>query len=185
RASSEIGRPLCQGRERARIEAARRRGERFLRAAQRPDGAWDGFWGVHFTYATFHVVEALVEAGATPKDPALVRARRFLLGIQKADGGWGEHYTSGLEGRYVEHPESQVTMSAWALLALLAAGEETHRAEVSRGLRFLASRQRADGSFPRQSPSGVFFGTAMLEYRLYKDYFPTWALARAAAQKSR
>jgi hypothetical protein len=26
----------------------------------------------------------------------------------------------------------------------------------------------------------VFFSTAMLDYRLYKDYFPTWALARYA-----
>jgi lanosterol synthase len=183
RAAGEQGRPLCQGRDRARFEEARRRGERFLRAAQRPDGAWDGFWGVHFTYATFHVVEALVEAGATPKDPALVRARRFLLGIQKADGGWGEHHTSGASGRYVEHAESQVVMSAWALLALLALGEDKRSAGVARALRFLASRQRADGSFPRQSPAGVFFGTAMLEYRLYKDYFPTWALARAASRR--
>jgi hypothetical protein len=26
--------------------------------------------------------------------------------------------------------------------------------------------------------SGVFFSTAMLDYRLYKDVFSTWALAR-------
>ena len=28
--------------------------------------------------------------------------------------------------------------------------------------------------------AGVFFGTAMLHYRLYKAYFPAWALGRAA-----
>jgi lanosterol synthase len=27
----------------------------------------------------------------------------------------------------------------------------------------------------------VFFGTAMLDYRLYNTYFPTWALARFEA----
>jgi squalene/oxidosqualene cyclase-like protein len=183
RAESERGRPLAEGRERARFEAARKAGERFLRAAQRPDGSWKGFWGVCFTYATFHVIEALVESGATPRDLALVRAKRFLLGIQKADGGWGEHFESGLDDRYVEHPESQVVMSAWAILALLAAGEAEGSPALARGLRFLRSRQRPDGSFPRQSAAGVFFGTAMLEYRLYKDYFPTWALGRAAKRR--
>ncbi|MFO0760673.1 MAG: prenyltransferase/squalene oxidase repeat-containing protein [Byssovorax sp.] len=183
RATGEAGTPLATGSDRRRFEAAKKRAERFLRRAQRPDGAWQGFWGVCFTYATFHAVEALVEAGATPRDNALVRARRFLLGIQKSDGGWGEHFQSGLGDRYVEHPESQVVMSAWALLALLAAGEPRTSRAVQRGLSFLRSMQRPDGSFPRQSPAGVFFGTAMLEYRLYKDYFPAWALARAAAQR--
>ena len=27
----------------------------------------------------------------------------------------------------------------------------------------------------------MFFGTAMLDYRLYRSYFPAWALARHAA----
>ena len=34
--------------------------------------------------------------------------------------------------------------------------------------------------YPEQAVAGVFFGTAMLHYRLYKAYFPAWALARAA-----
>jgi hypothetical protein len=29
--------------------------------------------------------------------------------------------------------------------------------------------------------NGVFFGSAMLDYRLYQSYFPTWALSRHAA----
>jgi lanosterol synthase len=45
---------------------------------------------------------------------------------------------------------------------------------------WLRQHQGADGAWPRQSQSGVFFSTAMLDYRLYKDYFPAWALARHA-----
>ena len=41
--------------------------------------------------------------------------------------------------------------------------------------------QRPDGSWPRQAVNGVFFGTAMLDYRLYHCYFPAWALARHAS----
>jgi lanosterol synthase len=38
-----------------------------------------------------------------------------------------------------------------------------------------------DGDWPRDSVNGVFFGTAMLDYRLYNTYFPTWALNLARA----
>ena len=47
-------------------------------------------------------------------------------------------------------------------------------------MRWLSARQLPDGSWPTQAPAGVFFGTAMLDYRLYKEYFPLWALARHA-----
>jgi squalene cyclase len=164
-----------------RIDAAVLRGEALVRRAQRPDGAWLGFWGVNFTYATFHAVEALRAVGAGPDDPAIVRARKWLLGAQRRDGGWGEHWRSCLEDRYVEHPESQVIMTSWALLALLAAGAG-RSAAVARGVAFLEAMQRRDGGYPEQAVAGVFFGTAMLHYRLYKDYFPAWALARHAAR---
>jgi lanosterol synthase len=180
-AAGEDGNPLVRGLLRGEILAARDRGTGFLRSAQRPDGAFLGFWGVCFTYATFHAVEAFHAAGISPSDPAMSRAARFLLSIQKPDGGWGEHYTSCLEDRYVEHPESQATMTAWAVLALLAAGVEPRSLPVTRAVRWLESHQLAGGSWPRQAPAGVFFGAAMLDYRLYKDYFPAWALGRHAA----
>jgi lanosterol synthase len=50
---------------------------------------------------------------------------------------------------------------------------------VQRGAAWLESNQQPDGSWPRGAVNGVFFGTAMLDYDLYRIYFPTWALARA------
>jgi lanosterol synthase len=73
-------------------------------------------------------------------------------------------------------------MTAWAVLALLHAGGAGSRA-VERGVAFLRKRQQANGGWPEQAVAGVFFGTAMLHYRLYKDYFPAWALARHAAER--
>ncbi|MGZ3442065.1 MAG: 2,3-oxidosqualene cyclase, partial [Polyangia bacterium] len=101
----------------------------------------------------------------------------WLLAKQKRDGGWGEHWKSAVTDQYVEHPESQAAMTAWALLALMEALPPTHAAVV-RGIERLRAMQRPDGQWPRQSQSGVFFATALLDYRLYKDYFPAWALAR-------
>ena len=56
--------------------------------------------------------------------------------------------------------------------------------------------QRTDGSWPlhdlqrhgtgvgwpQQAASGIFSQTAVLDYRLYKDINPAWALALAAGQ---
>ncbi len=102
---------------------------------------------------------------------------------QKIDGGWGEHYSSCLTGEYVEHPESQVVMTSWALLALLQV-VGTGSPAVRRGIDWLCRVQRADGSWPEGAVNGVFFGSAMLSYRLYPVYFPIWALNRFRALSS-
>ena len=156
------------------------RGRRFLLSRQRPDGAWPGFWGINFVYATGLAVVALRDVGLGAEHRAVCKAVGWLRSVQNEDGGWGEHFSGCLSGRYVPHPESLVITTAWALLALLRAEAEPSPA-TRRGLDWLAGRQLADGDWPRDSVNGVFFGTAMLDYRLYNTYFPAWALARARA----
>jgi lanosterol synthase len=163
---------------RPRLDEAIERGVEFLRGCQRPDGSYLGSWGICFTYGIFFAVEGLRATGVPSNDPALARAAAWLVAHQRSDGGWGEHYTSSLRNEYVEHSESQVVMTSWALLALLEIHGPEHPA-VERGLSWLQSRQQPDGSWPHQSVNGVFFGSAMLDYRLYPSYFPAWALARA------
>jgi lanosterol synthase len=164
----------------AALDRAIARGVLFLRGAQRSDGGYPGSWGINFTYAIFHAIRGLRACGVPADDPVPTRAARWLIAAQRADGGWGEHYSGCLEGRYVEHPESQVVMTAWALLALMDVVDPRSDA-VSRGLAWLRQKQQPDGSWPQQAVNGVFFGSAMLDYRLYKSYFPAWALTRAAA----
>ena len=167
-----------------RVEAAITRALHLLRSRQRPDGSYLGFWGVNFTYGTFHAVEAMVTAGVPKRDPAVVRALAWLVAHQKEDGGWGEHWKSCMTDEYVEHPESQPAMTAWALLALGEGDDPSspdHAAvarAIERGRACLLKMQERSGAWPKKAQSGVFFATAMLDYRLYKDVFPTWALSR-------
>lgn len=169
----------------AEVDRAIARGVESIRSQQRADGSWPAMWGVHFVYGTMFGVRGLVAAGVPSHDPAIRRACAWLLARQRPDGGWGEHWSSGEEDRYVEHTETQTTQTAWALLTL-ADAEEPDFAAMTRAASLLARRQSDDGTWPKQDPEGVFFRSALLDYVLYRRYFPVWALgAYESRRKSR
>lgn len=66
-------------------------------------------------------------------------------------------------------------MTSWAVLSLMAIDPQSP--SIATGCRALERLQQPDGSWPPEAVNGVFFGTAMLHYRLYPSYFPAWALA--------
>lgn len=172
------------------IARALRRGERFLRQEQRPDGSFYGAWGVCFTYGTWFGVRGLRAVGATERDPALGRARRFLIDHQSADGGWGEALATCLEDRWVPAAQSQVVQTAWAILALLLAGgldEPASRGAIERGVALLAARQLPEGGWAKGTPAGVFNRTCAIDYDNYRYVMPLWALGEyglAAARRA-
>jgi lanosterol synthase len=61
------------------------------------------------------------------------------------------------------------------MTALLEA-QDPDFAAVERAASFLAGAQSTDGTFARQDPEGLFFHSALLDYVLYRRYFPLWAL---------
>jgi len=155
--------------------AAMSRAEAWLRRTQGVDGSWRGVWGVQYIYGTLFGIRGLVAGGARPGDPALRMACRWLRDRQREDGGWGEHHSGCMNGEYAPDNKSQVIQSAWALIALLEA-EDSNWGVIARGARYLADTQLADGSWPREDMAGVFFRTALLDYALYRQYFPLHAL---------
>ncbi len=159
-----------------RIARAIARGADFLRRAQRPDGSWEGSWGVCFSYGTWFGVSGLVASGVQPEDPALARAARFLQERQRPDGAWSETAESCRQRQWVDGVEGHAVNTSWALLALAAAGErEGH--SVRRGVAWLHQRQNADGRWPAEPIAGVFNRTCAIHYDAYLRIFPVWALA--------
>ncbi len=145
-----------------------------LRRLQLPDGQWPGVWGVHYIYGTMFGIRGMLAAGVPPYDPYVRKACAWLKAHQRPDGSWGERHALDTT-QYVEAEEGQVIQTAWALTALLEA-QDPEWDVLERAARFLARAQLGSGEWERQSPAGIFFQTALLEYTLYKSYFPVWAL---------
>jgi squalene-hopene/tetraprenyl-beta-curcumene cyclase len=162
-----------------------RDGVGWLLANQEPDGSWFGRWGGNYIYGTGAVVPALVAAGVDHAHPAVRRAVRWLEDQQRnADGGWGEDLRSYEDSSWVGRGHSTASQTAWALLALHAAGEtlEGSRA-VRRGVAWLAATQRVDGTWDEDHFTGTGFpGDFYINYHLYRLTFPVSALARVLSE---
>ena len=170
---------------------------------QEPDGPWFGRWGVNYIYGTGAVLPGLEAVGVEMSDPRVQLAADWVESRQNSDGGWGETCASyadpGLRGR----GESTASQTAWAMLALIAAGR-VDRDAVRLGADFLVRTQRGDGAWdepqytatgfpgygigdrrfkgpeaeadkllPTELPSGF-----MIKYHMYRIYWPLLALGR-------
>ncbi len=151
----------------------------YLYSEQEENGSWFGRWGTNYIYGTWSVLAALEQAGESMTQPCIRKAVTWLKCTQNADGGWGEDNGSYFEPAVGQSPHpSTPFQTAWALLALMAAGE-VNSPEVTQGINYLIQQQDSDGlwsgpwftapGFPR-----VFY----LKYHGYYKYFTLWALAR-------
>lgn len=157
------------------------RAVRYLRRSQEPDGSWFGRWGVNYVYGTWQALTGLRAVGVPEDDPAVQAGAEWLITHQHADGGWGE-----LPDTY-DHPERRgrgpatPSQTAWAVMGLIAAGKQSHRA-VLQGVRFLLDHWSPEEGWDEPYFTGTGFPRVFyLRYHLYALYFPMMALAKFAA----
>lgn len=175
----------------------------YVLAEQEEDGPWFGRWGVNYVYGTGAVLPALEALGMDMSAGYVRRAIEWLLDHQNPDGGWGESCVSYVDRAHAGRGPSTASQTAWALIALLAAGESGHPA-TRRGMGYLIGSQQQDGSWDEPYYTGTGFpgygigqrlqrsGSSdggpeqgaelpagfMINYHMYRNYWPLAALGR-------
>lgn len=148
----------------------------FIKREQEADGSWYGRWGVNYIYGTWQAVRGLTCVGENPSEAYIQNALAWLRSVQQPDGGWGERCDS------YDHPArkgkgpSTPSQTAWAIMAFLSCGFLDDPA-MERGIRYLLSSQRPDGTWNEDEFTGTGFPKVFyLEYTYYRHYFPLLAL---------
>jgi len=151
----------------------------YVRRTQHPEGSWYGRWGMNYIYGTWSVLCALNIAGVDRRDPMVRKAVDWLVSVQNPDGGWGEDAISyRLDYGGLERAPTTASQTAWALLALMAAGEAQNPA-VTRGVECLIATQSEKGLWDEERYTATGFPRVFyLRYHGYPKFFPLWALAR-------
>lgn len=176
---------------------------RYIMSEQEPDGSWFGRWGVNHLYGTALVLPGLRAVGFDMDDPRLRKSAGWLVSKQKADGGWGESCASYMDESLRASGPNTPSQTAWALMGLLATGSHDYDAAIARGVQWLLRHQH-HGTWDEPHYVGCGFpgygvgerislkkDTArlaqgrelargfMINYNLYRHYFPLQALGRA------
>ena len=150
----------------------------YLHREQEADGAWFGRWGVNYVYGTWSALSALNAVGEDPASPAIRKAVDWLKRYQQADGGWGEDSATYWQSRRGEVKQSTPSQTAWATLALMAAGELESEA-VAKGIGYLEEAPRDGARWQESHYTGTGFPRVFyLRYHGYSAFFPLWAVAR-------
>jgi squalene-hopene/tetraprenyl-beta-curcumene cyclase len=165
------------------IEAAFRRGWRYLERQQRPDGSWLPLWfgnqdlgdEENPLYGTVKVLLAFRDF-SLEESAAAQRGRAWLTKQQHADGSWGG-------GRSITErsPDLVGSIEETALaLEILADGEDNSgdKSLNDMGLRWLCDRVR-EKRYTQPSPIGFYFAKLWYHERLYPQIFTAAALSRA------
>lgn len=156
----------------------------YLKRDQEADGSWYGRWGANYVYGTWSVLVALNGAGEDMSAPYIRKSVEWLKASQLPDNGWGEGLETYQTGRKAFARTSTASQTAWAVLALMSAGE-FESDEVQNGIGFLRTADRDGARWHEKHWTGTGFPNVFyLKYHGYAAYFPLWAMARYERLKS-
>ncbi|AUT01449.1 squalene--hopene cyclase [Nostoc sp. CENA543] len=154
----------------------------YLLNEQEAEGCWFGRWGVNYIYGTSGVLSALAAISPTKYQRQIERGAAWLVSCQNPDGGWGETCQSYNDPSLKGKGRSTASQTAWAIIGLIAAGEATGkftRESLEKGINYLVSTQKSDGSWFEADFTGTGFPCHFyLKYHYYQQYFPLIALGR-------
>lgn len=178
----------------------------YIREEQETDGSWFGRWGVNHIYGTAAVLPALQALGEDMTQGYVKRAAEWIVSKQNKDGGWGETCASYMDDNLRGCGPSTASQTGWAMMSLLAVGYRAYAQSLLRGAVYLASTQNSDGTWDEPYYTGTGFpgyGIGrrnlesntqktllqnaelskgfMINYNLYRHYFPLMALGRLSA----
>jgi len=176
----------------------------YIKAEQEADGAWFGRWGVNYVYGTGAVLPALEAIGEDMSQGYIRKASDWLILHQNDDGGWGESCASYMDPKMMGRGKSTASQTAWALMGLAAVGRPEDERAIADGVQFLIDRQK-DGTWEEPEYTGTGFPgygvgqtiklndpllqerlkqgpelsrAFMINYNLYRHYFPLMAMGR-------
>ena len=170
---AERRRDRPRGRDARRARARRDAAPRAAACAgcstqQEPDGSWFGRWGVNHVYGT--------GAAVPGADRRRGRARRRRASAARCAGSSATRTKTAAGARtraptttprWIGRGPSTASQTAWALLALHAAGERSQA--LARGVAWLVATQRADGSWDEPQYTGTGFPSDYyINYHLYR-----------------
>lgn len=174
-----------------RLAAERGRAEAYLRAAQRPEGAWMPLWfgnqaaarQENLVFGTARVLRALAETGMG--EAYAERGARFLLETQNSDGGWGG--AGGVASSVEETAVALMAMVAWRDRRSAGPGSAARAAleeAVGRGAECLLRRVE-DDTWDRPAPIGLYFAILWYAEELYPLIWTVEALAMLSPRSGR
>ena len=187
-----------------------RRAYDYILREQEDDGSWFGRWGVNYIYGIGAVLPALAAVSEDMDQSYVRRAVEWVVSHQNPDGGWGESCGSYVDPELHGVGPSTASQTAWALLALLA-GKEGDSPTVKRGVDYLVRNQTEEGGWDEPYFTGTGFpgygvgerlanlpkpgekgyqgldlpAAFMINYHLYRNYWPLMALGRYARLSNR
>lgn len=158
---------------------------KYLKVQQNKNfGGWTGRWGVNFIYGTSAVLVGLHEVKEDMGAAYIQKAVQWLKSVQRPDGSFGETTLSyfvgagkneqGFAGKGYPTP----SQTAWALLALVAAGEARSES-ANKAAYYLQAELQKNGKWTDLSTVGTGHpGIVYMNYPSYPYAFPLLALSK-------